>query len=144
MFYSVLFVPLTGFCSSEQNAIDTGGYTKDTGPRWQGDGSNPNRTGSDTFNMKRTRIKMAALGLGAVLALGGCGLVDEANEARGRGDAGVESVDDTGKDVIQFPDRFSNVAHACDGHGHRVYVTTKSDTSRFMAVIDDPSCGTAN
>lgn len=66
--------------------------------------------------------------------------VDSRNEERGRGDAPVGEVVDDPVDVIQFPDRFSNVAHACDGHGHRVYVTTKSDQSRFMAVTDDASC----
>lgn len=75
-----------------------------------------------------------------ITALGACSVVDDRNEDRGRGDAGVGAVDDSDKEVIQFPDRFSNVAHACDGHGHRVYVTTKSDQSRFMAVIDDPEC----
>jgi hypothetical protein len=75
----------------------------------------------------------------AVLA-GACSIKDDIDESRGRGDASVGSVDDEDKEVIQFPDRFSNVAHACDGHGHRVYVTTKSDQSRFMAVIDDESC----
>jgi hypothetical protein len=82
---------------------------------------------------------VAALSL--VAFLGACGVKDQIDENRGRGDAGVASVDDVEKDVIQFPDRFSNVAHACDGHGHRVYVTTKSDQSRFMAVIDDDECG---
>jgi hypothetical protein len=75
-----------------------------------------------------------------VLALSGCAAQDKFNEKRGRGDAGVGAVDDTKKEVIQFPDRFSNVSHACDGHGHRVYVTTKSDSSRFMAVIADETC----
>lgn len=70
----------------------------------------------------------------------GCGIKDEIDEKRGRGDAPVESVDDQPKEVVQFPDRFSNVAHGCDGHGHRIYVTTKSDQSRFMAVINDESC----
>lgn len=82
------------------------------------------------------RKVIAAVAL--VLALGAC---DSFNESRGRGDAPVQKVDDAAKEVIQFPDRFSNVAHACDGHGHRVFVTTKSDQSRFMAVIDDPTCG---
>jgi len=75
-----------------------------------------------------------------VLALASCSAKDEYDEKRGRGDSGVSTVDDADKEVIQFPDRFSNVAHACDGHGHRVYVTTKSDQSRFMAVIDDATC----
>jgi len=76
-------------------------------------------------------------------ALGGCSAKNALDTARGRGDAPVGSVDNTKKDVIQFPDRFSNVAHACDGHGHRVFVTTKSDTSRFMVVLADSSCGGA-
>lgn len=75
------------------------------------------------------------------LVFTGCSVKDSIDQARGRGDAPTGKVDDSPKDVIQFPDRFSNVAHACDGHGHRVFVTTKSDTSRFMQVVDDPSCG---
>lgn len=66
--------------------------------------------------------------------------IDSANERRGRGDSAVAEVDDEGATVIQFPDRFSSVAHKCDDHGHRVFVTTKSDNSRFMVVVDDPSC----
>ena len=84
------------------------------------------------------RIVVVAL-LAASLA--GCTIKDKVDEVRGRGDAPVGKVDDSPKEVIQFPDRFSNVAHACDGHGHRVFVTTKSDQSRFMQVVDDPSCG---
>lgn len=87
--------------------------------------------------MKR-RLLIGALASG--LLLGGCSVVDKANEARGRGDAPVGAIDDRPKEVIQMPDRFSNVAHACDGHGHRVFVTTKSDNSRFMFAIDDASC----
>jgi len=75
-----------------------------------------------------------------VLAVGGCGWQDAHNEERGRGDAPVGTVADEPVDVIQMPDRFSNVATACDGHGHRVFVTTKSDQSRFLAVVDDPAC----
>lgn len=85
--------------------------------------------------------KFLPLLLVAAVLGSGCGWVDSKNEERGRGDAPVGEVVDTPVDVIQMPDRFSNVAHACDGHGHRVYVTTKSDQSRFMAVIDDPTCG---
>jgi hypothetical protein len=77
----------------------------------------------------------------ACVALVGCNAVNDRNDARGRGDAPVGKVDDDPTEVLQFPDRFSNVAHKCDGHGHRVYVTTKSDQSRFMTVIDDPTCG---
>lgn len=79
--------------------------------------------------------------LATALILGGCSAKEKFDEKRGRSDAPVGAVNDDAKEVIQFPDRFSNVAHACDGHGHRIFVTTKSDQSRFMAVIDDPSCG---
>lgn len=79
--------------------------------------------------------------LAGILGFGAsCGWNDARNEARGRGDAPVAFIDDSPKEVIQFPDRFSNVSHACDGHGHRVYVTTKSDSSRAMFVREDPTC----
>ena len=87
------------------------------------------------------RVTVAVVGVVVLMLTGACGVNDKLNEARGRGDSPVGSVDDTPKEVIQFPDRFSSVAHACDGHGHRVFVTTKSDNSRMMQVIDDPSCG---
>lgn len=83
---------------------------------------------------------MAVAGL-ALVASSACGVNDAANERRGRGDAGVGSIDDTPKDVIQFPDRFVNVAYACDGHGHRVFVTTQSEHRKEMAVVNDESCG---
>lgn len=85
-----------------------------------------------------------ALVVVALMLLSSCSIgraIDKVNTDRGRGDAPVGAVDATPKDVIEFPDRFSNVAHACDGHGHRVFVTTKSDQSRFMSVIADASCG---
>ena len=69
-----------------------------------------------------------------------CGINDRLNESRGRGDAPTAKVDDEPKDVIQFPDRFSNVAHACDGHGHRVFVTSQTDSGRQMEVVADESC----
>ncbi len=86
-------------------------------------------------------MKRIVAAVALMVVLGGCSAKDKLDESRGRGDAPVGVVDDERKDVIQFPDRFSNVAHSCDGHGHRVYVTTKSDQSRFLAVIDDASCG---
>ena len=83
----------------------------------------------------------------AVVAVFACGIAVSGcsgfNEARGRGDAPVASRDDEPKEVINFPDSFSNVAHACDGHGHRVYVTTRTDGSRAMFVTPDESCGGA-
>ena len=83
--------------------------------------------------------KLAALLLCA-LALSSCGINDRLNESRGRGDAPIGKVDDEAREVIQFPDRFSNVAHACDGHGHRVFVTSQTDSGRQMEVVEDESC----
>lgn len=37
-----------------------------------------------------------------------------------------------------MPDEFANVAMACDGHGHRVYTTTRANAG--PVVITDPSC----
>jgi hypothetical protein len=77
----------------------------------------------------------------AVLSVG-LGACDSFNSSRGRGDAPVGHYDDSSAEVINFPDKFANVAHKCDGHGHRVYSTTRQAT---VVVIDDPSCpgGTA-
>ena len=77
-----------------------------------------------------------------VVALGAasCGINDRLNESRGRGDAPIGKVNDEAKEVIQFPDRFSNVAHACDGHGHRVFVSTQTESGRQLHVVDDESC----
>ena len=80
----------------------------------------------------RRRLTIAVLALG--LATTGCNAV---NDARGRGDAPVGSKDDSAAEVINFPDQFANVAHKCDGHGHRVYSTTRQAPP---VVIDDPSC----
>lgn len=93
-------------------------------------------------NSKRILLTMLAwvLCVALLLILVGCGVNDRLNESRGRGDAPVGKIVDEPVDVIQMPDRFSNVAHACDGHGHRVFVTTKSDGSRFLAVNEDESC----
>jgi hypothetical protein len=89
--------------------------------------------------MKRKLVAILAI---AVMGMAGtaCAAKDKFDTSRGRGDAGVKSVDDLPKEIIQFPDRFSNVADGCDHHGHRVFVTTKSDQSRFMVVVADESC----
>lgn len=79
--------------------------------------------------------------IGASLLLMGCGIADDYNDDRGKGDAGVASRDDSDKEVINMPNDFSNIAHACDGHGHRVYTTThESGGGRGLYVIEDPSC----
>jgi hypothetical protein len=83
---------------------------------------------------------LIAFAVVGVLAAPACGVNDRLNDARGRGDAPVAKVDSSAKEVIEMPDRFSNVAHACDGHGHRVFVTTQTDSGRELEVINDSSC----
>lgn len=87
--------------------------------------------------MKRTRFFVGVVAA-AVLAAG----CEQYKEERGRGDAPVASRDDTAKAVIQFPDIFPNVAHACDGYGHRVFVPSRGNASsgRQVTVVEDPSC----
>ena len=41
-----------------------------------------------------------------------------------------------------MPDHYNNVASKCDGHGHRIYVTSNKDQAPSnLVVIDDRSCG---
>lgn len=80
----------------------------------------------------------------ALAVFAGCASIpgtEDYNDKHGIGDAPVGDKDDSEKDVIQFPDGMSNVAHACDGHGHRVFVTTQNASGKELVVIDDPSCG---
>lgn len=76
-------------------------------------------------------------GLSLLLMLTGCG---EYNDKRGRGDAPVGTVDRNAPETLNFSDRYSNVQHKCDGHGHRVYVSSRSENVGQMEIIDDPSC----
>ncbi len=68
------------------------------------------------------------------MAMGACSSFDN---ARGRGDAPIGPYDDSPAEVVNFPDKFANVAHKCDGHGHRIYSTTRQAA---VTVIDDPTC----
>lgn len=80
-------------------------------------------------------VRRIAVGLAAsALVLAGC---SSFNDQRGRGDAPVQGYDDTPAEIVNFPDQFANVAHKCDGHGHRVYSTTREAA---VTVVDDPSC----
>jgi hypothetical protein len=81
--------------------------------------------------MKRAIAACAAAG---VLLTGCSGF----NESRGRGDAPVGQVDDTPAEVINYPDLFANIASKCDHHGHRVYVTTRDNSS--PVILTDPGC----
>ena len=82
----------------------------------------------------RRRLSVAVAMVALAWAAGGC---SGFNDERGRGDAPIGPFDDSPAEVLNFPDKFANVAHKCDGHGHRVYSSTREAPP---VVIDDPSC----
>jgi hypothetical protein len=90
---------------------------------------------------------MPTLGKSAVSALAAAGfaaaVLTSCGEAREDATTRGQKVDRSPAEVIAMPDRFRNVAHKCDGHGHRVYSnsTGGEGSSSQLAVIDDPSCG---
>lgn len=81
--------------------------------------------------------RIIVAGAGIVIALAGCG------EARKDATTSGQRVDRSPAEVIAMPDAFRNVAHKCDGHGHRIYSSSTGDsgTGPQLFVIDDPSCG---
>lgn len=91
--------------------------------------------------MNKNKI-FAVAAIVAVLIAGGCSIEEDFKSDRGRGDAPVLSSDDSGAEVINFPNNFPNVAHKCDGNGHRVYVTTYYGENRMgqVVVVGDESC----
>ncbi len=83
----------------------------------------------------RRTITTVAVLAGAVLA--GCG------EARQDATKSGQRVDRGPAEVIAMPDQFRNVAHKCDGHGHRVFSnsTGGEGMGAQLFVVDDPACG---
>ena len=83
-----------------------------------------------------TRYLLLVAVLAAAVAAG-CG------EARQDATKTGQEVDRGPAEVIAMPDQFRNVAHKCDGHGHRVYSNSTGDSGSAsqLYVIDDPSCG---
>lgn len=92
-------------------------------------------------NMTKARIAIA----GSIIAIAAaaapaCGVKDDYDDKHGQGDAPVDDTNDSARDVMNFPNGFSNVAHGCDGFGHRVFVTTQNASGKELVVVDDPSC----
>lgn len=86
--------------------------------------------------MRKLAIPAAALLLFAVVA-GGC---SAKTKERGQ-DSPVGQRNDAPADVINYPDGFGNVAHKCDGKGHRVYVLYHGDGGYgSVTVIPDETC----
>ncbi len=51
------------------------------------------------------------------------------------------NVDRTPPDVYAMPDHYNNVASKCDGHGHRMFVTSNKDQAPSnLVVVSDESC----
>lgn len=75
----------------------------------------------------------ALLGLTIVIAGTGCGVGPD----KSREDAvDTTNVNKSPAHVTAFNNHYSNVADKCDGHGHRIYVTT----SKVFLIIADPEC----
>lgn len=70
----------------------------------------------------------------AALILLGC---DSYNDKRGRGDAPVGKYDDSPAQIINFPDKFHNVAFKCFG-GNGIYTHTRPAPP--IVIVNDPEC----
>jgi hypothetical protein len=83
---------------------------------------------------------LIACGVGVAL-VAGCG-----SEADDDASKSGQSVDKSPARVIAMPDKFRNIAHKCDGVGHRVYSNSTGDsgTGAQLFVIADPSCDDTN
>lgn len=87
--------------------------------------------------MKRTlAIALAVIGL--CIPLAGCENVG--------GDTSREDAHDTKQtnkkppEVIAFNNRFPNVETKCDGHGHRIFVTSNQNYRPTLIVMPDATC----
>lgn len=60
------------------------------------------------------------------------------NDDRGRGDAPIESRDDSSAIIVNFPDKFHNVAFKCMGK-NGIYTHTRSGSPPII-IANDPEC----
>lgn len=80
-------------------------------------------------------MKAVVSGALCVAAFAGCGQTEKQDAHRAR------SVDRSPPEVIAMPEDFGNLAIKCDGHGHRVYVTTNpGESAANVFVVSDPTC----
>lgn len=88
--------------------------------------------------MKLRRTGLPAIGaIYGVVGLLALGTVACSRDDKGLGDAPVGKRQEEHREVIVMPDKFANIAMACDGYGHRVYSTTREAP---VVVVLDPSC----
>lgn len=76
---------------------------------------------------------IAGVAIAGAVIVGGC-----SQDYKGLGDAGIGKRHEAKREVIVMPDGFANVVTSCDGYGHRIYVTTRDNTT--ITVIADPTC----
>ncbi len=82
------------------------------------------------------RLIALVLATAALTGVVGCGNTPERLNAHQQ-----RNVDRTPPDVYAMPDHYNNVASMCDGHGHRMYVTSNKDQAPSnLVVISDESC----
>ena len=82
------------------------------------------------------RLTALVLATAALAGVVGCGNTPERLNAHQQ-----RNVDRTPPDVYAMPDHYNNVASKCDGHVHRMYVTSNKDQAPSnLVVISDESC----
>lgn len=80
-------------------------------------------------------MRRALLVLVLAVAAAGCGQVEKQDAHR------AQKVDRSPPEVIAMPEDFGNLSLKCDGHGHRVYVTSNPGKSAAnVFVIEDSTC----
>lgn len=87
------------------------------------------------------RVPRHLIGVAAAVAVAvGSGLGIAACGTSGRHDSPVGPQQNAPREVINMPDGYGNVAMACDGYGHRVYVVTHDNSDVAPVVVTDASC----
>ena len=82
------------------------------------------------------RLTAVALATLALASVAGCGNTPERLNAHQQ-----RNVDRSPPDVYAMPDHYNNVASKCDGHGHRMFVTSNKDQAPSnLVVVSDESC----
>lgn len=86
-------------------------------------------------------MKKRAIAIGlTVVALSGCGLVEQHKSDKGNGDGPKpKNVDQRPADfAVEFPDGFANIATKCVYEGYRGFSSTGDGKS--IAIVADPQC----
>jgi hypothetical protein len=79
------------------------------------------------------KISLAVVLVVTALSASACGFGPDSS----REDAqDTRQVDKSPAEVIAYNNNYPNVEQKCDGHGHRVHVTT----SKSVVIVPDPSC----